>query len=68
MRRFVAELRRRRVTAESSLPGGQSADPASPFYVNLLEPWLLNETHPLLIREADIAADAVSQEEFVPAP
>jgi len=26
--------------AETSLPGGESAVPGSPFYLNLLEPWL----------------------------
>lgn len=42
--RFVAEAGRRKVRAETSLPGGESAIPGSPFYVNLLEPWLKNKT------------------------
>ena len=34
-------------TAGIVLPGGESAIPGSPYYVNLLEPWLRNESFPL---------------------
>jgi penicillin amidase len=42
--RYVAEIGHRGVKAETSLPGGESAVPGSPYYVNLLEPWLQNKT------------------------
>jgi acyl-homoserine lactone acylase PvdQ len=42
--RFVAEAGHRKVRAESSLAGGDSGIPGNPFYVNLLEPWLSNQT------------------------
>jgi penicillin amidase len=45
--RFVAEAGRRKVKAKSSLAGGESAIPGDPFYMNLLEPWLRNETYSL---------------------
>jgi penicillin amidase len=43
IRRFVSSVGGSRRT-ESSLPGGVSEDPASPFFNNLLGPWLTNET------------------------
>jgi penicillin amidase len=43
LRRFVSSLGGSRRT-ESSLPGGVSEDPTSPFFNNLLGPWLTNET------------------------
>jgi penicillin amidase len=64
--RFVSEFRRGRQTAVTSLPGGESAIPFTPFYLNLLEPWLLNETHPLLVTPGLIQADAVDKQIFVP--
>jgi penicillin G amidase len=43
--RYVGELRAPGdVHAESSLPGGTSGVPGSPFYVNLLPQWLTNDT------------------------
>jgi penicillin amidase len=45
--RFVAEAGHRKVRAESSLAGGDSGIPGNPFYVNLLEPWLSNQTFDL---------------------
>ena len=43
--RYVSELRGPGdVYAESSLPGGTSGVPGSPFYVNLLPEWLTNDT------------------------
>ena len=65
--RFVARAGPWRVRAESSLPGGESALPGSPFYLNLLEPWLNNETFRLLTDRGVIEWDALSIDEFVPA-
>jgi len=42
-RRFVAVVGRGRVTAESALPGGTSALPSSPYYLNLLRPYLTDD-------------------------
>jgi penicillin amidase len=43
--RYVSELRGPGdVHASSSLPGGTSGVPGSPFYVNLLPEWLTNDT------------------------
>ena len=47
--RFVAQLGPRKVMAETSLPGGESARPDSPYYLNLLEPYLRNETFQLQV-------------------
>lgn len=64
--RFVSQMKRRKVKAVSSLPGGESAIPASPFYLNLLEPWLVNETHRLLVSPGQIRANAFTTQDFVP--
>jgi penicillin amidase len=45
--RYVASLESDGITSVSSLPGGQSGDPRSQFYVNLLPRWLTNESLPL---------------------
>jgi penicillin amidase len=45
--RYVARVGAAGVQGETSLPGGESAIPGSPWYFNLLEPWLRNETFPL---------------------
>ena len=44
--RYVAEPRAPGdVYAESSLPGGPSGVPGTPWYVNLLPSWLTNDTY-----------------------
>ena len=42
-RRFVATPRGSAMWAESALPGGTSAVPGSPFYLNLLRPYLTDD-------------------------
>ena len=64
--RFVARVGARGVKAETSLPGGESGLPWSPFYINLLEPWLRNETFRMLTSRQAIIENAVSIQEFVP--
>ena len=64
--RFVSQLKRQQVKAKSSLPGGESAIPGSPFYLNLLEPWLLNSTYRLLVSPDAVQADAYLEEFFIP--
>lgn len=64
--RFVSQFKRNRVKAQSSLPGGESAIPGSPFYLNLLEPWLRNETHRLTVSLEEVEGEAWSIEQFSP--
>ena len=45
--RYVASVDQKGITSVSSLPGGQSGVPGSPFYLNLLGRWLTNEAFPL---------------------
>lgn len=65
--RFVSQLKRHKVKAKSSLPGGESAIPGSPFYLNLLEPWLLNITHKLLVSPEAVQDEAYLTQSFIPA-
>ena len=48
-RRFAASLTPGHPDAASALPGGTSADPANPFYLNLLRPYLTNDYYPALL-------------------
>ncbi len=48
-RRFVANPGPGHTVAVSALPGGTSEDPASPFYLNLLRPYLTNDYYPALL-------------------
>ena len=48
-RRFIANPGPFGTVAVSALPGGTSADPASPFYLNLLRPYLSNAYYPALL-------------------
>jgi penicillin G amidase len=54
--RFVAEVRPDGIVSRSSLPGGQSDDPDSPHYEDLLQLWLRNETFPYHFRVEDVRA------------
>jgi hypothetical protein len=49
------------------LPGGQSAIPGSPFYINLLEPYLTNETYVLRQSLVELAGNIASFESLLPA-
>lgn len=52
--RYVASLEADGITSVSSLPGGQSGVPGSPFYLNLLRGWLTNESFPLRTDVVDV--------------
>jgi penicillin amidase len=54
------------VYAESVWPGGTSALPDSPFYVNLLPTYLTNDTVPLLFGQNDLQRNLYSVSRFVP--
>lgn len=46
-RRYVGDMSKDGIRGESSLPGGVSGIPTSPFYTNLLLLWLTNDTFPV---------------------
>ena len=64
--RFVGEGSPPSVHAESIWPGGTSAIPGSPFYVNLLPLYLTNDTVPLLFGQNDLQHNLYSVSKFVP--
>ncbi|MEN8692826.1 MAG: penicillin acylase family protein [Desulfobacterales bacterium] len=67
-RRYVGQPHRapRRIEAETSLPGGESGVLGSPFYANLLEQWLINDTYKLRHRLKDILKGLEQSKIFVP--
>jgi penicillin amidase len=66
--RLVVSLEAGEVSARSVWPGGVSAIPTSPFYLNLLPLWLRNQTVPLFTRQSDLAHHTYSMTRFVPGP
>ena len=46
-RRYVGDMNKVPI-GQSSLPGGVSGDPRSPFFTNLLMQWLTNDTFPIV--------------------
>jgi penicillin amidase len=66
-RRFAASLTPGHPDAVSALPGGTSADPTSPFYLNLLRPYLSNEYYPALLASELAPGNTASQTLLVPA-
>lgn len=68
-RRFVAEVDDdERIVARSSLPGGESGVLGSPFYANLLGPWLTNDSHPLRHARRTFARLPLERVKFEPGP
>ena len=65
--RLVVKLSKSAPTAESSLPGSETGDPLSPDYLNLLEEWLINDTHGLFLVPQDDPG-GFTDEDFLPAP
>ena len=51
---------------ETSLPGGQSGVPGSPFHLNLLEEWLSNDTHPLRQGSIELLRDIATIDVVLP--
>jgi penicillin amidase len=66
-KRFVASVPPGRLRAETSLPSGESGVVGDPHYVDLLEPWLVNDSFPLLTNPGEISGEASATERFVPA-
>jgi penicillin amidase len=48
-RRYVGDMRAGAVQGQSSLPGGVSGVQTSPWFSNLLLPWLTNDTFPVTV-------------------
>jgi penicillin G amidase len=65
-RRFVASPAPDHTAAVSALPGGTSADPASPFYLNLLQPYLSNEYYPAVLASEIAPGNVASQTLLMP--
>jgi penicillin amidase len=67
--RYVARARLtgKGFDAETALPGGQSGVPGNRFYVNLLEEWLTNDTHPLRQNRVELLFDSAQVETILPA-
>ena len=65
-RRFVGNPAPGHTVAVSALPGGTSADPASPFYLNLLRPYLTNDYYPALLASEIPRGSIASQTLLVP--
>lgn len=66
-RRFVAEARSDRIRAIQSIPGGVSAYLDSPFFTNMLGPWLTNDYHAVRFTSEEVDENRSSVTEFVPA-
>lgn len=65
--RFVAEAGVPTVYSESVWPGGTSALPGNPFYLNQLPRHLTNDTVPLLFGQNDLQRSLSGVSRFVPA-
>jgi penicillin amidase len=65
-RRFVAETDRSHPRAVQVIPGGESGNPAGPFFADQLGLWLTDDYHQATIQQGAVERDAVSREEFVP--
>jgi len=65
-RRFTDNPAPSHTVAVSALPGGTSADPASPFYLNLLQPYLINQYYPALLPNEVPRASVASELLLVP--
>src|SRR6516165_426513 len=65
-RRFTDNPAPSHTVAMSALPGGTSADPASPFYLNLLRPYLINQYYPALLPNEVPRASVASELLLVP--
>jgi penicillin amidase len=63
-RRFVAEARHSNPKAVQVIPGGESGNPAGPWFGNQLGLWLTDDYHEATTRRGDI--DVALGQRFVP--
>ena len=70
VRRYVGELGRSPggTDAVTALPGGESGDPFSPFFANLLPLWLTNDAYPVVQRFGELQGVVITREVFTPGP
>lgn len=69
VQRYVARVRSFGLgfDVENSQAGGQSGVPGTPFYLNLLEPYLTNETYQVRQTLPELLGHVASTETFLPA-
>ncbi len=65
-RRFVSEAKTRRPNAVQVIPGGESGNPAGPWFGNQLGRWLTNDYHPVLMQPGDILRNTTVSTRFSP--
>jgi penicillin amidase len=65
-RRLISELSPNGINAFHIIAGGQSENVFSPFYANMLGRWLTNRYHPVLLTPAQVEADSMTEQVFVP--
>jgi hypothetical protein len=65
-RRFVAEMAAGGIRANEIIPGGQCGVFGGPGYANMLGRWLTNGYHPMLISQAEVEGERVTEESFTP--
>ena len=68
VRRYVGELGRSPggTDAVTALPGGESGDPFSPFFANLLPLWLTNDAYPVVQRFGELQQAVAERQIFTP--
>jgi penicillin amidase len=67
-RRFVAEAFNSHPHAVQVIPGGESGNPAGPWFGNQLGLWLTDDYHAATTVRGEVLRDATVHEKFVPAP
>jgi penicillin G amidase len=67
-RRFVAEAFNSHPHAVQVIPGGESGNPAGPWFGNQLGLWLTDDYHPATTVRGEVLGNSILQEHFVPAP
>ena len=65
-RRFVAEARRDHPNMVQVIPGGESGNPAGPWFGNQLGLWLTNDYHAASTRRGDVEREATGTDVLVP--
>ena len=65
-RRFVSEARPQRPNAVQVIPGGESGNPADPWFGNQLGRWLTDDYHPVLMLPGEIARESTEKVTFRP--
>ena len=67
-RRFVAEAFGSHPHAVQVIPGGESGNPAGPWFGNQLGLWLTDDYHPITTVRGKVLADSTDRQQYAPAP